>query len=131
MRDYQRSCHNKYILPKAIYHKTLWTIRDYYRLCESLEDIADTSKGISYEAPKVQSSNQSDTTFVAAVKLSKNKEIINAIDKARKNIPPEYRAGVWDNILFDSSFPKDANRSTYGRAKSKFIYDVARFLDYI
>lgn len=32
MRDYQRRKNNKYYLPKSVYHRTLWVIRDYERM---------------------------------------------------------------------------------------------------
>ena len=35
VRDYQRK-KTKYILPAAVYHKTLWTIRDYHRIKDEL-----------------------------------------------------------------------------------------------
>ena len=42
-RDYQRKRNNKYILPYAAYHQTVWQIRDYYRLKEEAQAILDES----------------------------------------------------------------------------------------
>lgn len=131
MRDYQRMKNNKYQLPSTAYHKTLWTIRDYYRVKESLNDLADTSTGITYDKDKIQSSGSSDVTFNAAVRYGDAKHIIDTIDHARSKMPNEYQQGVWNNILFRTSYPADADRSTYGRVKSRFIYDVAAGLGYI
>jgi hypothetical protein len=131
MRDYQRQKNNKYQLPTTVYHKTLWTIRDYYRIKESLNSIADTSVGIAYDKDKVQTSGNSDMVFKAAVKYGDVKKVVDCIEDARERMPDEYQQGVWNNILFYNSYPRDADRSTYGRVKSKFIYDVAEGLGYI
>lgn len=131
MRDYQRQKNNKYLLPSTVYHKTLWTIRDYYRVKESLNDLADTSTGIAYDKDKVQTSGGSDMTFNAALRYGEAKQIVEAIEKARSMMPIEYQQGVWNNILFGNAYPSDADRSTYGRVKSKLIFDVAENLGYI
>ena len=55
----------------------------------------------------------------------------NTWEKAKEKMPVEYESGVWNNILFYSAFPADADRSTYGRVKSKFIYDVAEEMGFI
>ena len=130
-RDYQRQRNNKYLLPNTVYHKTIWTIRDYYRVKESLNSSADTSAGIAYDKDKVQTSGNADTVFNAAIKYSEAKHQVEAIDQARAKMPKEYEQGVWNNVLFCSRFPIDADRSTYGRVKSKFIYDVAESLGFI
>jgi hypothetical protein len=53
---------------------------------------------------------------------------IAAIDAAILEIPPEYRKPIWNNIIFGTPFPVHADRSTYGRNKSKFIACVAERL---
>ena len=53
---------------------------------------------------------------------------VRVIEKKKQMIPKEYRDGVWNNILFGTAYPDDADRSTYGRYKSKFVYSVARGL---
>ena len=130
-RDYQRQRNNKYLLPNTVYNKTLWTIRDYYRVKETLNSLADTSAGIAYDKDKVQTSSNPDTVFNAAVRYGDAKHIVNIIDHARANMPKEYQQGVWNNILFHSRFPLDADRSTYGRVKSRFIYDVAEGMGFV
>lgn len=131
MRDYQRQKNNKYQLPNAVYHKTLWTIRDYYRVKESLNSIADTSIGIAYDKDKVQTSVNNDTVLNAALRYGEAKHMVDCVEKAKEKMPVEYQSGVWNNILFYSAFPADADRSTYGRVKSKFIYDVAEEMGFI
>lgn len=131
MRDYQRQKNNKYQLPYTVYHKTLWSIRDYYRVKETLNSVADTAVGIAYDKDKVQTSGNSDVVFNAATRYGEAKHMVECIERARESMPVEYQQGVWNNILFDNPFPRDADRTTYGRVKSKFVYAVAEGLGYI
>ena len=106
---YQRQKNNKYILPAAVYNKTIWQIRDYYRLKEAQDSII-YQRGSSDGTPR--GSGVGDPTFYKAEKLAR------ALD-------------IWDSIQFRSPYPIDADRSTYGRLKSRFVYTVAKKLDYI
>ena len=124
-RDYQPR-KTKYILPQGIYISTLWIIRDYARMKESIEDViltTPTHDGM----PK--GSNISDPTAAKAMKLSEAiMKRIRAIEEAKNDIPEEYMHGVWNNIQYRMPFPQDAARETYSRYKSKYIYRVAERL---
>lgn len=124
MRDYQRQKNNKYILPRAQYHRTLWLIRDYYRLKDEVEYIAEAGPEPGDGMPK--GNQTSDPTAQKAIRISKHMDIIALIDSEKARIPEEYRRGVWENIMYGTAFPLDADRSTYGRIKSRFIYNVAK-----
>lgn len=121
--DYQRK-KDKYILPPAVYHQTLWQIRDYYRLKELYDTVAEESPGPSDGMPRGRG-GVSDPTFNKAVKMGEAGRIILAIEGARDMIPEEYRRGVWNSVMFREPFPRDAARGTYGRWKSRFVYGVA------
>ena len=56
---------------------------------------------------------------------------IDAVDYGLSQIPEVYRKGVWDNIVKHKAYPSYADRSTYGRYKSKFVYCVAEKLGLI
>lgn len=129
MGDYQRVKQTKYILGRVVYNKTLWIIRDYYRI----KDIADSflERTPDPRQPRVPSNKISDITYEVAQKRERYLKEINIIDKCIAAIPEEYRKGVWDNIMKDKPYPRYADRSTYGRWKSKFIYDVAKMLEFI
>lgn len=131
MRDYQRIKKNKYILPTTVYNKTIWTIRDYYRLKERAEDYL-TISSIQNDKEKVSPTNKiEDMVANAAIKREEFINIVNVIDKSIKSIPMEYQKGIWNNIIAQRPYPQDANKSTYGRYKSKFIFKVAEKLRYI
>lgn len=124
MRDYQRRRCNKYQLPTAVYHQTLWIIRDYHRMQEELDAILLESRG---PAPGGTVSGGAPVSEVQ-VKAERREPMLQkvmAIEKALNKVPPEYRRGIWDNICERKAFPEDADRSTYGRWKSRFVYEVA------
>ena len=124
MRDYQRQKNNKYILPRAQYHRTLWLIRDYYRLKEEAEYGIQAAPDPPDGMPR--GTAISDPTADKAIALGRLLDIIHLIDRERDAIPEEYRRGVWENVMYGTAYPRDADRSTYGRIKSRFVYGVAK-----
>lgn len=129
MKDYQRTRGNKYILPTAVYHQTIWIIRDYYRMQEELDDIL-------LESPAPPDGMPSGGVKIsdAVVKAERREYMlkkVSAIETALKHIPKEYRTGVWENIYKRRAFPNDAARATYARWKSLMIYEVATSLKLI
>ena len=129
MRDYQRRKNNKYYLPKSVYHRTLWVIRDYERMKEEAESMLVCGGAQNDGMPK--GSNLTDRVADVAVKRCDLIREIEAIDLSLLDIPEEYRDGVWYNIQYNKPYPIGADRSTYGRYKSKFINQVARGLKLI
>ena len=128
MRDYQAKKNTKYKLPQAVYHATVWKIRDYYRLKEVVNDLIEIKSG---DSDGIRGSDIIDKVANTAAKREKFLEDINRIDCSLKEIPNEYQQGVWNNIQFRQPYPLDADRSTYGRYKSKFIYRLAERLGLI
>lgn len=127
-QEYQRK-KSKYILPDAVYFQVIWQIRDYYRLKDMADAIASESPGMGDGMP--HGSPSADGVFNKAVRRMELTKITDAIDKAYAQIPDEYQKGVWNNILYRSSFPQDADRVTYARYKSKMIYHIAELLGLI
>lgn len=128
MADYQRIKQTKYILGRTVYNKTIWRIRDYNRLKDVANSMIDQSP-----APRQPKTSQtykiSDPVLDAVAKREKYLKEINVIDKCLELIPEEYRKGVWNNIMYKEPYPQYADRNTYGRYKSKFIFDVAHNLE--
>ena len=125
-RDYQPK-KTKYILPQGIYISTLWIIRDYARMKESVED---TILATPVHDGMPRGSDHGDPTAAKAMKLSDSiMRRIRAVEEAKRDIPEEYMHGVWNNIQYRMPFPDDAARETYSRYKSKYIYRVAERLD--
>lgn len=126
MRDYQRKKNNKYILPSAVYHQTIWTIRDYYRMKQEANDILTESSAAMDGMPHGEKAV--DVVTKKAIKREALIGKISAIDAALLDIPAEYRKPIWKNILYSTPFPSYADRSTYGRNKARFIASAAERL---
>ena len=129
MRDYQRK-RGKYTLPREVYLQTLWQIRDYHRLKDMYDAVAEESPAPSDGMPRTKGIT-SDPTYQKAVKLEHIGRVILAIETARDMVPEEYRPGVWASVMYREPYPIDADRTTYGRWKSKFVYTVAEKLNFI
>lgn len=127
MRDYQKKKNNPYKLPKFLYKQTLNLIRDYYRLKEEYDDMLNSSTNASAG----KGSMPGDPTGAKVIKLEKLSERISAIEKAKRNIANEYEQGVWNNIVHEAAYPNDADRRTYGRYKARFIFEVAKNMNWI
>lgn len=127
-KEYQPK-HTRDILPRAVYMKTLYQIRDYHRLKENLEDIIDEQP--DPRQPQVFGTRKGSVVETKAIKREKDKAIVDGIDKALRNVPKEYRHGVWQAVMYNAPYPKDADPSTYTRHKSRFIIMVARNLGFI
>lgn len=123
MRDYQRIKNNKYILPRDVYHQTLWIIRGYDRMKEDAAAIMVESPPPPDGQPR--GANTGDDTASKAARRETNLRRIKQIDAALEDIPPEYRRGVWNNTVHCDPFPIDAARSTYALWKSRFVYKCA------
>lgn len=126
MRDYQRKKGNKYILPNALYHQVVWIIRDYYRMKEELADIIMESGEGSDGMPRGYTTG--DQTYSIVMQRDELYSKVDAIESSLLTIPEEYRKGVWNSIQHGEPYPLDADRSTYGRYKSKLVYMTAKKL---
>lgn len=131
MKDYHK-IKGKYIIPRTAYHRTLWMIRDYQRIKDEIETETGI-KGISYECDKGSrtENGKSDSTSKKAIANYENEKVLQVIEEALKEIPKEYRKGIWNNIQYGTAYPTDATRVTYSRNKSKFIYLVAKAIELV
>ena len=128
-RDYQRK-RGKYTLPHTVYRQTLWQIRSYDWLKNEYASIAEESPPPSDGMPRGKGGT-SDPTFQKAVKLERIGRVILAIETSLDIVPEEYRDGVWASVISNKPYPINADRTTYGRWKSKFVYTVAEKLNFI
>lgn len=122
--EYQRTTGNKYVLPTTVYNRTVWVIRDYYRMCEELHDIATGTP--DREDTAVQKGKNASEVDAKAIARERMRDQVVLIEESLANIPEEYQKGVWENITERKAFPRDAARGTYARYKSKMIYEVAK-----
>ena len=127
-KEYQPK-HTRDILPRAVYMKTIYQIRDYYRLKENLRDVVDEQP--DPRQPHTAGLAKGSVVETKAIRREKDRDIISGIDEALHTIPQEYQHGVWQAVMYNAPYPKDADPSTYTRHKSRFIIMVARNLGFI
>ena len=128
-RDYQPYKNNKYLLPQPLYRMTLAFIRDHKRKLLTYNQIGQESPPPPDGQPR--STVASDPTKRAGIRRAEMRTAIKAVESALEMIPPEYRKGVWDNIVNYRRYPDDASVSTYKRYKQRFIYYVAHNMFWI
>lgn len=124
MRDYQRQKNNPYKLPRNLYMRMLYLVRDYERLKSERDDILNSSP----PSDGLPHSGIGNPTENKAIKLAALGDKCDAIDKALETVPPEYRKAVRDNICFRSPYPIFAGETTFKRWRCRFIYEVAKNL---
>ena len=127
MRDYQRQKNNKYILPRDEWHRTLWTIRGYYRIKEEAEAVIT---GSGQSDGMTRGTDISDPTAKKAINLERDLAIINLIETEKSLMPEPYQTAVWNNIQHGMPYPLDAGavRETFSRWKSKYVFRIAEGL---
>lgn len=122
MRNYQRTKNNPYKLPHNLYMRILYLVRDYERIKREREEIINSTPDHDGAAQ----SGIGNPTEAKGIKLAALGDACKAIDDALKEVPEEYRKGVWNNICYKAPYPIDASESTYKRWRIRFIYIVAK-----
>lgn len=132
MRDYQKK-HNGQRMPQSLYRKVLAIVRDYDRQVSAINDVY-------YGTPNSNSGGRyghGSPTESKAIKIIAMQKEVDAVNKALKTIPPEYRMPIFDNIRYGYKreewvMKKDlAHRSTWSRWRMEFLWNVAENLSLI
>ncbi|MBQ2389617.1 MAG: hypothetical protein II305_06145 [Clostridia bacterium] len=132
MRDYQKK-HNGQRMPQSLYRKVLAIVRDYDRQVSAINDVY-------YSTPNSNSGGRyghGSPTESKAIKIIAMQKEVDAVNKALKTIPPEYRMPIFDNIRYGYKreewvMKKDlAHRSTWSRWRMEFLWNVAENLSLI
>ncbi|MBQ8933917.1 MAG: hypothetical protein IJ061_06505 [Lachnospiraceae bacterium] len=124
MREYQTE--KEKILPKDVYMTTLHMIRGYYRRKENLQDMID--EGPDPRQPHVKGGATGSPVESKAMKRERDRDVVAAIDRALKEIPEEYRHGVWQKVMYNAPYPDDAALKTYSNHKATFVILAASYL---
>ena len=118
----------KYKLPKEVYMKTLWHIRDYPRL---KEECATLFAGAPIMDGQPKGNMPGDPTGQIAIRYAELSSGIKAVEKALEAIPQEYRKGLLANIIDRVPYPVYACPDTWRVWRQRFVYMVARNMNYI
>lgn len=109
--------------------RALWLIRDYPNIKAKVEDMDGFGSGSSDGGPR--STVPHSSTQDVAIRRAELSWQLDIVEKAMQQIPEEYRAGVWNNIVKRERFPDTASFKAWKRWRQRFIWYVAWFADFI
>ncbi len=122
MRNYNPLKPKEYHLEQSLYLRVLHTVRDYPRMIEKVNEVL-YGGGNNDGMPK--SSDVGKPTEKKAIAIAETQDTLNAIDKALKQIPIEYRQHIFDNVVHKIKYPDFADKTTWSRWRMRFLYFVA------
>lgn len=125
---------SKYYIPKEDYLTAVHYALRYPLWQQDLRDMANTSKGISYDKDKVQTSNEYDSTFEAAVRISesypmqKTKMIDDIIALTARGMDEYLRKGVCYGMSYyqlrNAGMP--CGKDLYSLIRQHFYYELSK-----
>lgn len=129
MSEYQKTKNNPYLLPKTLYYRVLWLIRDYERLKAERNEIIYSYNCQQDGLPK--GSTMDSPTEQRALKLERLSRELEAIDQALLQVDLDMRNSILENIYYQIPYPHYPIRWTWQRQKQKFVYNVAKNLHFL
>lgn len=129
MKDYQRKTNNPHLLPKTVYNRVLWLIRDYERMKAERNEILYSGNREVSDMPR--GSDMANTTMDKALKLEQLDREMQAVEQALLLVDGDMRTGIMNNICYQVPYPYYPSESTWLRRKRKFIHDVAKNLKFV
>lgn len=125
-KDYQRKTNNPYLLPKTVYNRVLWLIRDYERMKAERNEILYSGNREVSDMPR--GSERGNPTMDKALRLETLGREMEAVEGALLLVQEDLRNGVMNNICYQVAYPYFPDRTTWWREKVKFVNQVARNL---
>lgn len=114
-------------LPREVYYRCLWTVRDAERL-KSISEVLDHDEELYYTDAAVDEFG----TMVVTDDVAKHAAYeLECIRKAITKVPEVYRKGLLDNINKKTPLPDFAHPNTWKRWKLVFMYELAKQLKLI
>ncbi len=129
MNDYQLKREKSYLLPQTVYRQALYAVKDLDRLRKKLIFMEDDASGILPNDPSVIMSRGgavSDITGNRASEMALTESRIKAIESAFEQIPPKYRSGLRDKIIYDVPLCRlGYSVNTWKKWQQVLLYHVA------
>ena len=127
---------SKYFIPKEDYLTAIHYSLRYPLWKEEVERMADTSRAITYDKEKVQSSKEYDSTYEAAVRitdsyaLQKIKIIDDVITLVANGLDYYLRLGVCYGLTFDQLKGKGlpCERDAYYLMRRHYYYELSKII---
>ncbi len=134
-REFRDAASHNIRLPKEVYYRCLWTVRDSdrLRLAASVLDSCDRNAvqdGKSADSIEFTPSAGGDI-LITEETAGRAAFELECIGRAIEKIPEVYRKGLLDNIINKTQFDDFAHPNTWKRWKLVFLYELARELHII
>ena len=107
-------------LPREVYYRCLWTVRDISRIRE-----------IASAVPGMPESDAEGGQIVSADVIRQAAADLKHISRSIEAVPKEYREGILDNIINREPFGDQAHPNTWKRWKLVFLHALAAELHLI
>ncbi len=125
---------SKYYIPKEDYLTAIHYSLRYPLLKEEVESMADTSKAITYDKDKVQSTSDYDSTMEAAIKIMESDKqhkmqiIDDTINKVANGLDYWLRLGVCYGLTFDQLKGRGipCERDCYYLMRRKYYFELVK-----
>ena len=123
---------SKYYIPKEDYLTAIHYSLRYPLWKQEVTDMANTARAITYDKDKVQSTNNFDSTFEAAVRIEEKQHKIQLIDdtieKVAGNMSEWLRLGVCYGLTFDQLKGKKmpCERDMYYLMRRHYYYELVK-----
>lgn len=115
-------------LPKAVYYRCLWTVRDAERL-ETLASVLESGQDAYSGGESVSSCTEKTDSVLVSDGAARHAAFeLECIARALAQIPEVYRNSLLDNIHRKTPFPDFAHPNTWKRWKLVFLYELAKEL---
>lgn len=118
-------------LPKEVYYRCLWTVRDADRL-RMMASVLDADRSDETDAKNDEKASSvthaEDAILISEESARRAAYELGCIERAYGKIPEVYREGLSDNIVSKTPFPDFAHPNTWKRWKLVLLYELAREL---
>lgn len=132
-REWQQTRLRKYVMPDAVYHQSLWAVRDLYRMERRMEELEDVEAASQTGSSRVCDPCGGIEAYSSDADVSLERELLKdrteKIHAALETIPAIYRFYVLQNIIFreaGKTYPEE-----WRLWKQKFLFQVAKNLKMI
>ena len=129
MRNYQPKKNNPYRLPHYLFYRMVYLVKDYERMKIEIDTIIGSFPSMTGNKPN--KGVYSDPTGEKVVRVEKIRFECDAVDRALKMIPPEYRSGILNKICREEPYPITRPTNLHinvGRADSYIILQKIYFI---
>ena len=119
-------------LPREVYYRCLWTVRDTGRLMKLASSLtAAGNADLSAFASAENSDSAEQAVIVSEKAAGQASSDLRCILSAIGKVPCAYREGLLENIIRKEPFDDFAHPNTWKRWKLVFLHELARELHYI